>query len=125
MNRALVIAVGLALLAGPAASQCSSRSDDHDFTSDRRERDGGYWRDGGRWRDMMRDDDHFGRRGGGPGARFMVRSGDAVVAVRCDGSESMRACVDATLTLLERVRASPAGAAPGASSGATQPPRQP
>jgi len=124
MNRVLLIAAGLALLAGPAASQSSWRSDDRDSSSDRRESDAG-WRDRGRWRDMMKDEDHPGRRGGSSGARFMVRSGDAMVAVRCDGSESMRACVDATLTLLERVRSSPAGgSAPGPSSGATQPPRQ-
>ena len=38
------------------------------------------------------------------GASFMVRSGHASVAVRCDAGESMRACVDATLVLLEPVR---------------------
>src|SRR5215207_5158855 len=87
----LPLAVGLALLASPALSESSPRPDDRDSYSDRRDRDQdrGWGRDG--WRDDKR---------GGPdrGARFMVRNGDAVVSVRCDGSESMRACVDATGT---------------------------
>jgi hypothetical protein len=55
------------------------------------------------------------------GARFMLRSGDASVMVRCDPSESMRTCVDATLTLLDKVRSLPP--APGASPGSTPPSR--
>jgi hypothetical protein len=111
MSKTILLAVGLALLASPALSQGSSRPDDRDAYSDRRDRGWARERDG--WHDD----------GGGPGrgARFMLRNGDAVVAVRCDGSEPMRACVDATLTLLDRVRSLPPSASP--SPGSTQPPR--
>jgi hypothetical protein len=40
----------------------------------------------------------------GSGAAFRIRSGDQVVAVRCPREESMKACVDATTTLIERLR---------------------
>src|SRR3954467_11869907 len=114
MAKALLMAVGLALLASPALSQSSSRSEEREPQPDRRERD--QWRG----RDQWHDDE---RGGGGRGARFMIRNGDAVVAVRCDGSESMRACVDATLTLLERVRALPAAPTSSPGPGSPQPPR--
>jgi hypothetical protein len=112
MSKTILLAVGLALLASPALSQGSSRPDDRDAYSDRRDR--GWARE----RDGWHDDE---RGGPGRGARFMLRNGDAVVAVRCDGSEPMRACVDATLTLLDRVRSLPPPASP--SPGSTQPPR--
>jgi hypothetical protein len=116
MIKPLPLAVGLALLASPALSESSPRPDDRDSYSDRRDRD----RDRGWGRDGWRDDER-----GRPdrGARFMVRNGDAVVSVRCDGSESMRACVDATLTLLERVRSMPPAPTSGPSPGPAQPPR--
>src|SRR3954466_3286408 len=115
MTKPLLLAVSLALLASPALSQSSSRPDDRDSYADRRDRGWGRERDG--WHGMS----DAGRGGAGGGARFMVRNGDAVVAVRCDGSEPMRACVDATLTLLDRVRSLPPPASP--SPGSTQPPR--
>jgi hypothetical protein len=46
------------------------------------------------------------------------------VAVRCDPRDSMRSCVDSTLTLLERARSmqpGPGGTGQGGTSGA-QPP---
>src|SRR4051794_4761321 len=116
MTKTFLLIVGLALLASPALSQSSSRPDDRDSYSDRRDRDRGW----ARGRDGWQDDE---RGGAGRGARFMLRNGDAVVAVRCDGSEPMRACVDATLTLLDRVRSLPPAASPGTSPGPTQPPR--
>jgi len=123
--RALYIAIGLALLTVPAAGQTSSRSEDRDFHSERRDGDRDRdrsWRDSRHWHGMM-SDDRDDRRSGSSGARFMVRSGDAMIAVRCDPDESMRSCVDATLTLVERVRALPGGTGSG-TPGAT-PPRQP
>jgi len=116
MTKTFLLAVGLALLASPALSQSSSRPDDRDSYADRRDRDRGWARE----RDGWHDDE---RGGPGRGARFMLRNGDAVVAVRCDGSEPMRACVDATLTLLDRVRSMPPAPTSGPSSGSTQPPR--
>ena len=116
MTKTFLLAVGLALLASPALSQSSSRPDDRDAYSDRRDRDRGWARE----RDGWHDDE---RGGPGRGARFMLRNGDAVVAVRCDGSEPMRACVDATLTLLERVRSMPPAPPLGSGPSSTQPPR--
>jgi hypothetical protein len=116
MQRMLIALAGVIVLASPALSQNWSRWDDRD-SSDHEDR-GRSKRDYPRWHDM---DDHHGS---GRGARFMVRSGDSAVAVRCDGSESMRSCVDATLVLLERVRSSSpgTGSSPGA-GGPQAPPR--
>lgn len=128
MTRALLLAAGLVLAISPAWSQSSSRSDDRGSFFERRDRDGSDWsregggwsRDSGGWHDRM-DDDRPGRHG--RGGRFMVRSGDSAVAVRCDPSESMKACLDATLTLLDRARASAPTSGTGSGSGTSQPPR--
>jgi hypothetical protein len=102
MKKALVVAAGLMLIALPALSQSSTDTGDRSY--DRRDRDD--------LEELLRGigDDGAGsrlRRGAG----FLLRSGDATVAVRCDPQENMRACVDATTTLLERARAAlpPAG----------------
>jgi hypothetical protein len=130
MNKLLLLAAGLVALASPALSQTSG-SDDRDSRGsyDRREGARGGWREDRGWRDMARDSARDsgremgdeGRRGGGDrrGARFMVRSGDSRVAVACDSGESMRACVDATLTLLDRVRSQSSATGSGTSSGTT------
>ena len=107
MQRTLIALAAMIVLAWPALGQSWSRWDERD-SSDREDR-GRSSKEYPRWHDMG---DHHGS---GRGARFMVRSGDSVVAVRCDGSESMRSCVDATLVLLERVRSSSPGT--GSSSG--------
>src|SRR3954451_17815913 len=106
MKKAFLIAAGLALIALPALAQSSNDTEDHGRSYDRRDRDDlekllrGIGDDGARSRL---------RRGAG----FLLRSGDATVAVRCDPQENMRACVDATTTLLERARSAlPPGGAP-------------
>lgn len=116
MHKAILLAAGLVALASPALSQ-SPRPDDRDnYASDRRDRDYSFRR--GR-EDMGRDDRDEARRG----ARFMIRSGDTTINVRCDGGESMRACVDATLSLVERVRPQPAATNPSANPAPNQPNR--
>ena len=129
MNKAIVLALALAAAASPAfgQSQGSFRSDDQEGYSSGRERGGGGWREDRGWRERdgdrgrrMSDDERSSRRPTG-GASFMVRSGDARVAVRCDAGESMRACVDATLVLLERVRSGSAPAGSGTSAGSGSP----
>jgi hypothetical protein len=113
MKKALVVAAGLMLIALPALSQSSTDTGDRDRSYDRRDRDD--------LEELLRGigDDGSGsrlRRGAG----FLLRSGDATVAVRCDPQENMRACVDATTTLLERARAA---LPPGGTPGTPPPPR--
>jgi len=128
MRKAIILAAGLGLLATSAFGQGSWRDRDDDDRRGWREdrRDGGRDRDDMRGR-SMRDDD-----GGGPSrpARFVLRSGETRMAIRCDDRESMRACVDAALTLFDRVRTqqstttnapTPAPASPGSSAPAAPP----
>jgi len=89
------------------------RAEDHggwDHGSDHGGSDRGDWDRGGGsggpggpgMRRMMMMHRMFERMGGG--AAFRIRSGDQVVAVRCPREETMKACVDATTTLIERLR---------------------
>jgi hypothetical protein len=109
---ALLVAVSL-----PAYSQSSTESGDHDSSYSKSDRGRGD-------RDLDRllrglGDDGFARqlrRGSSFG--FFMRSGDATIAVRCDPNDSMKACVEATTTLLDKARASlPPTGSPGASPG--------
>jgi hypothetical protein len=131
MKRALIMAAGFALLAGPAWAQSSpSGSDrDGDRVDSRDVRGDRDWR--GEWSRGDLDDAPRGRDGdwhggwghhGGHqrGAGIFLQSGDTRLAVRCDRNESMRACVEAAMTLLDRVRSLPTSgttATPPASSG--------
>jgi hypothetical protein len=137
MKRALIIAAGCALLAGPALAQSPPPGPDRD--GDRMERrDVGWdrdWRGGWGRGDRDRDDEPrdlaegwrgaWGRHHGHHrGAGFFLQSGDTRLAVRCDQDEPMRACVDAATTLLDRVRSPPtsgATATPPVSSSAGAP----
>lgn len=119
----LALAALAATLATPALSQSargyppddSSRGDT--FREGRESRDG--WREergGGRGeygggreergrgfeRGAWQDQDRPGR-----GSSFMLRNGNATLAMRC-GNEPMQACVDAALKLMDRARAMPA-----------------
>ena len=111
MKKALVIAAGLMLIALPALSQSSTETEAGDRSYDRRDRD--------ELEELLRglDDGPSGRRLS-RGAAFLLRSGDATVVVRCDPRETMRACVEATTTLLERARS----ALPPAGTPGTPPP---
>lgn len=101
------------------------RGEDHggwDQRSDR-DRNGGWDRGGGPggpggpgMRRMMMMHRMFERMGGG--AAFRIRSGDQVVAVRCPREETMKACVDATTTLIERLRGMRTGSTGSSSGGA-------
>jgi hypothetical protein len=120
MRKAILFAAGLIAFATAASAQSSSRDRDDD---DR----GGDWREG---RSSYRDWDHH--RGGsrrdddeepGRGARFFLRSGDTQIRVVCDQRESTRACVDAALTMFDRVRSQQGttGSATPATPGQTAP----
>ena len=116
MNRALVIAAVLLLSPLPAFSQTAPGGDGRDSSSGRRDR--------GDLEDILRGIGDHGREGRRGGASFFLRSGEATVAVRCDPQDSMKSCVDATITLLDRARSmQPSGAAPGGTPGGQPPSR--
>jgi hypothetical protein len=126
MRKTIILAAGLALTATSALAQSSWRDrDDDDRRGWREERREGRDRDDRRGHSMRDDDDEVGRS---RGARFFLRSGDTRVAVRCDDRESTRACVDATLTLFDRIKAqaaSPGSASATGGSGSSTPPASP
>jgi hypothetical protein len=127
MNRTFIITAALLLTAFPALGQNAPGGDDRDFSYSRRDRDlGDYSRRDRDLGEILRGIGDYGREGlrRGGGAAFFLRNGDAMVAVRCDPQDSMRSCVDATLTLLDRARSmQPSGAAPGGSPGGQPPSR--
>jgi hypothetical protein len=116
MNRAFVVTAVLLLSPFPAFSQTAPGGEGHDPSYSRRDRD---------LEDILRGIGDHGREGlRRGGAAFFLRSGDATVAVRCDPQDSMKSCVDSTLTLLDRARSMlPSGAAPGGTPGAQPPSR--
>jgi hypothetical protein len=117
MNRAFVITVVLLLSPFPAFSQTAAGGEGRDSSYSRKDRD---------LEDILRGIGDHGREGArrGGGASFFLRSGDGTLAVRCDPQDSMKSCVDATLTLLDRARSmQPSGAAPGGTPGGPPPSR--
>jgi hypothetical protein len=117
MNRAFVVTAVLLLSPFPAFSQPAPGGEGRDSSYSRRDRD---------LEDILRGIGDHGREGmrRGGGASFFLRSGDGTVAVRCDPQDSMKSCVDATLTLLDRARSmQPPGAAPGGTPGGQPPSR--
>jgi hypothetical protein len=116
MKKALLVAAGLILIALPAFSQSSDDIGDRGSSYSRRDRD---------LDDLLRGLDER-RSGGGParGAGFLLRAGDATLAVRCDPRDTMRACVEAATTLIERARAAmPSAGGSGGAAPGTPPPR--
>jgi hypothetical protein len=124
MRKALLLAVAVVLSASSAQAQRRDRDHDDDSWSDRREyrdeRGRGRDDDDG-WREERRD--HFGRRGAG--ARFFFRSGETRLGAVCDPRESMRNCVDAALTLLERAKQAGSAAPSPTTSGSSPPNARP
>ena len=116
MNRAFVITAVLLLSPFPALGQNAPGGEGRDSSYSRKDRD---------LEDILRGIGDSGREGlrrGGAG--FFLRSGDSMIAVRCDPQDSMKSCVDSTLTLLERARSmQPSGVAPGGTPGGQPPSR--
>ena len=114
MNRTFIIMAVLLLSPFPAFSQ--NMGEEHDSSYSRKDRD---------LEDILRGIGDRGREGSRRGgAAFFLRHGDSVVAVRCDPQDSMKSCVDSTLTLLDRARSmQPSGAAPGGTPGGQPPSR--
>ena len=103
MKKIILVAAGLLLAPLPALSQGTSRADDQDRAG---------WREDRLWR-LMDDLRPEGDGSRGRSAGFLLRRGDTTLAIRCDPRDSMRACVDAALTLLDKARSLPAaGTAP-------------
>jgi hypothetical protein len=117
MRKIFIIAAGLAMFATSAWAQSSSRDRDDYYGGSWRERSGGWDRnaDDQRGRPMRGDDE----RRPGRGASFDLKSGETQIRVNCDGQESMRACVDATLSLFDKVQSQ---ARPSSSSAPVSPP---
>lgn len=111
----LICAAALAGLAPPLiASQPASAQSESAAQAAQSEWD--KWDDGDHareWAERMRRRGDRGRgERDGAGARFMLRSGDLTIRVRCDPKEPMRACVDATLSLMDRARSPSAASSP-------------
>lgn len=93
-----------------------TRSDERRGESDRGERGNS---DRSDW-DQDRREGGEGWRGG-KGASFWLRSGELRIGVHCAPGESMRACVDAALLLLDKAKSTPTqGSAPSANTSAPQ-----
>jgi hypothetical protein len=114
MKRALLIAAMSLFISPPAFSQNPHDGDSSYGRMDHMDHDAD---------DILRAVRESGRGGmrrGGAG--FFLRNGDNVVAVRCDPQDSMRACVDATLTLLERAKSVQSSGAASTGTTGGQPP---
>ena len=114
MKRALLIAAISLIISPPAFSQSPHDGDSSYGRMDHMDHDAD---------DILRAVRESGRGGmrrGGAG--FFLRNGDNVVAVRCDPQDSMRACVDATLTLLERAKSVQSSGAASTGAAGGQPP---
>lgn len=122
MNRAVVLAALLLAAPLPALGQGYSRDDDRGSSSDRdydRKDDA---KDGRRYDDRDRDGPRYhsgsmSRRG----SWFHIKVGDATLNVKCDPQETMKACVDAALTLLDKARSSASGSSSGSSNAPSRP----
>ena len=116
MNKAIIVTAMLLLSSPPAFSQ--------NLGADGRDSSGRIDRD---LEELLRGRDFDRgvlRRGGG--AAFFLRHGDATIAVRCDPQDSMKSCVDNTLTLLDKARSmQPSGATPGGGTPGGTPGGQP
>src|SRR5215213_4150697 len=115
MRKALLMAFALALSASSAQAQGRDRDRDDDDGWKRDHREYRYGRDRDDDDDEWRDEHRGGRFGRGGGARFFVQSGETRLRIVCDSGESMRNCVDAALTLLDRAKQA-GSAAPSATT---------
>lgn len=115
MNRAFFITAVLLLISPPAFGQNVAGGDGRDASHARMDRD---------LEDLLRGLGEYGRAGlRGGGAGFFLRNGDAMIAVRCDPQDSVKSCVDATLTLLDKARSMQPSPAPGGTPGGQSQPR--
>lgn len=115
MNRALFATAVLLLISPPAFSQTAPGGDSRDGSYARFDRD---------LDDVLRGLGESGRGGlRRGGAAFFLRHGDATIAVRCDPQDSMKSCVEATLTLLDKARSMQPSASQSGTPGGQPPSR--
>ena len=117
MRKALLAAACLLVLPLPVLAQGLSRDDDRDRSYDRSDsrRDEGWYRP-----NEDRDRDHrrgYGDDGSGGGSSFHMKMGDAKIHVRCGPRETLKDCVDAATTLLDKARSLPVTGSANTGSG--------
>ena len=119
MRKAVITAACLLVLPFPVLAQSSSRDDDRDRSYDRSDRG----RDEGRYHpNEDRDWDHrrgYGDDGPRGGSSFHMKVGDAKIHVRCGPRETLKDCVDAATTLLDKARSLPVTGSANTGSGNT------
>ena len=107
MRTILITAACLLVLPLPVLAQGSSRDDDRDRSYDRSESrrdEGRYHPNEDRDRDYRRGYGEDASRGG---SSFHMKVGDAKIHVRCGPRETLKDCVDAATTLLDKARSLP------------------
>lgn len=122
MHKVLAAAACLLVLPLPVLAQSSSRDDDRDRSYDRSDsRKDDRYRPNEDWDRSYhgRYGDDFPRRG----SSFHIRIGDAKIQVRCGPRETLKDCVDAATTLLDKARSLPVTG--GASTGSGNTPSKP
>jgi|tagenome__1003787_1003787.scaffolds.fasta_scaffold20333019_1 hypothetical protein len=117
MRKVLITAACLLVLPLPALAQSSSRDDDRDRSYDRSESrgDDARYRPNEGWDRSYRHD--HGDDGSGRGSSFHMRMGDAKIDVRCGPRETLKDCVDAATTLLDKARSLPVTGSANTGSG--------
>lgn len=118
MRKVLLAAACLLVLPLPVLAQGSSRDDDRDRSYDR----GDSRRDDTRYRpneDWERSHRRYGDDASGGGSSFHMKVGDAKIHVRCGPRETLKDCVDAATTLLDKARSLPMTGSANTGSGNT------
>ena len=104
MSKALIAAACLLALPLPVLAQSSSRDDDRGRSYDRGDgrKDDTRYRPNEEWDRSYRRG--YGDDASGGGSSFHMRMGDAKIHVRCGSRETLKDCVDAATTLLDKAR---------------------
>ena len=117
MTKTFIAATCLLLLPIPVLAQSSSRDDDRGGSydrSDNRRDDMRYHPNEGRDRDGRRGySDEMSSRG----SSFRMKIGDARINVQCGPRETLKDCVDAAITLLDKARSLPVTGSANTGSG--------
>ena len=117
MSKALLTAACLLVLPLPVLAQSSSRDDDRDRSYDRSDsrKDDTRYRPHEDWERSYRRG--YGDDASGGGSSFHMKIGDAKIHVRCGPRETLKDCVDAATTLLDKARSLPVTGSANTGSG--------